>query len=87
MAVNWDVVWEGEKTVIKLSDAGKDLLDSYRRDDELEMKMREAGCLKEGARIVITHFNHGTNPTHERVSKVAERYGYIPAYDGITLEI
>ena len=38
MAVNWDVVWEGEKTVIKLSDAGKDLLDSYRRDDELEMK-------------------------------------------------
>lgn len=54
---------------------------------ELELKMREAGCLKEGARIVITHFNHGTNPTHERVSKVAEQYGYIPAYDGITLEI
>ena len=82
------VIEHEEKTLLYAHDSIKFPESTFVMDNhELEMKMREAGCLKEGARIVITHFNHGTNPTHERVSKVAEQYGYIAAYDGITLEI
>ncbi|MBQ1526662.1 MAG: hypothetical protein IIZ75_05980 [Lachnospiraceae bacterium] len=76
MAVNWDVVWEGEKTVIKLSDAGKDLLDSYRRDDELEMKhnfyeKKQEGPEKEKSEPVLAGEFAGLKGKHKSEGSMA----------------
>ncbi len=50
-------------------------------------KLKQYGVLKEGARIVITHFSHNCNPTYERIAAVEKQYGVTAAYDGYEIEI
>lgn len=38
-------------------------------------------------RFVITHFAHTFNPLHDRVVRLAEKHGFIAAYDGISLDV
>ena len=34
----WDAIWEGDRAVIKVSDAGSDTLEAFRMEEELELK-------------------------------------------------
>ncbi len=38
-------------------------------------------------RYAITHFSHNGAPTAENLKIAGEKYGYIPAFDGMTVEI
>ncbi len=40
----------------------------------------------EHTRYAITHFSHNSQPFSERLNALGEKYGYIPAYDGMEIE-
>ncbi len=41
----------------------------------------------EGTRYAITHYSHNSNPVLETLERARKAYGYLPAYDGLTVEI
>ncbi len=43
--------------------------------------------VNERTRYAITHYSHNSNPLSEVLEKAGEAYGYIPAYDGLCVEI
>ncbi len=43
--------------------------------------------VNEGSRYAITHFSHNNQPLSENLIAAGEEYGYIPAFDGLTVEI
>ncbi len=45
------------------------------------------GIVKEGSRYAITHYSHNSAPLKENLQAAGERYGYIPAYDGMLVTI
>ncbi len=45
------------------------------------------GIANEGTRYAITHYSHNSAPFKENLYSVEEEYGYISAYDGLTIEI
>ncbi len=45
------------------------------------------GIADEGTRYAITHYSHNSAPLKENLRAAGEKYGYIPAYDGLTIEI
>lgn len=59
------------------------LPDNKRAEDML----RTHGCIHPGTQIAVTHFAHTFYPVHEHVEKLAAAYGYIAAYDGISLDV
>lgn len=54
---------------------------------ELTNLMREEGLLSDRVRILATHISHEGNPTHERLQKMASKFGYEIAYDGMEISI
>lgn len=54
---------------------------------ELVKKLKSVGVVDDNTIKVITHFSHNSNPTRSRVSEIAERYGFVGAYDGLNIEI
>jgi phosphoribosyl 1,2-cyclic phosphate phosphodiesterase len=50
-------------------------------------KFRSLGLLAADARIYATHLAHHSNPTHEELTTFAAERGYIPAYDGLVVEV
>jgi phosphoribosyl 1,2-cyclic phosphate phosphodiesterase len=50
-------------------------------------KLRENGNVDENTKVVVTHFSHNGNPIHSRLQKLCKAYGFIPAYDGMEVEI
>lgn len=45
------------------------------------------GIADEHTMYAITHFSHNAKPFSEVLRSAGERYGYIPAYDGMTVEL
>jgi phosphoribosyl 1,2-cyclic phosphate phosphodiesterase len=45
------------------------------------------GVADERTKFVITHFSHNSAPLSERIQPLAEAYGMIVAYDGMSIEI
>ena len=50
-------------------------------------RLRRAGVMDDGTKFVITHFSHNSRPSQEAVERAEREYGFIAAYDGMTLEI
>ena len=50
-------------------------------------RLRRAGVMDDGTQFVITHFSHNSRPSQEAVERAEREYGFIAAYDGMTLEI
>ncbi len=50
-------------------------------------RLRRAGVVDDGTKFVITHFSHNSRPSQEAVERAEREYGFIAAYDGMTLEI
>ena len=50
-------------------------------------RLRDAGCLKPGCRVLATHLSHEGMPPHEALSAFAAVHGYEVAWDGLTLEL
>lgn len=54
---------------------------------EVKEKLCRAGIVGDESISVISHFSHNCNPTAERIEKVAAKYSFTAAYDGLTLEV
>lgn len=50
-------------------------------------RLRDAGCLKPGCRVLATHISHEGMPLHEELNAFAAAHGYEVAWDGLTLEL
>jgi len=50
-------------------------------------RFKEQGSLNDGCRAIVTHFSHNGNPMRDRMEKLAARYGFSAAYDGMEVEI
>lgn len=48
-------------------------------------KLKNLGCVDNHTRIVINHFSHNGQMTHDELSAWAEKRGMVAAYDGLTL--
>lgn len=46
-------------------------------------RMREAGMLRPGGRLIAHHFSHTNNPTHEKIEAILGPNGVEVAYDGL----
>ena len=49
-------------------------------------RLKEKGLVDEHTKVVISHFSHNGNSTHEEIEKEASKYGIITAYDGLEIE-
>lgn len=45
-------------------------------------KMREIGCIDDKTVVILSHFAHCGDMTHEKIEKIAGEIGCIAAYDG-----
>ena len=50
-------------------------------------RLRRAGVADGGTKFIITHFSHNSNPTAEAVARAEREYGFLAAYDGMTIEL
>ena len=50
-------------------------------------RLRRAGVMDDGTKFVLTHFSYNSRPSQEAVERAEREYGFIAAYDGMTLEI
>lgn len=50
-------------------------------------RLEKIGFADGNTKKVITHFSHNGNPTKESLRRAEEEFGFIAAYDGMTLEI
>lgn len=50
-------------------------------------RLIKAGVADGRTKCVVTHFSHNSNPLRKNVERAAMEYGFIGAYDGLTLEI
>ena len=53
---------------------------------ELEGTLRSLGCMDDESRIIVSHFSHNGGLLHGDIEKKVEDYGYIVAYDGMSIE-
>ena len=51
-----------------------------------EKRLLEIGGINKKTRFAITHYSHNNAPLSERLKESEERYGYLAAYDGMTVE-
>jgi phosphoribosyl 1,2-cyclic phosphate phosphodiesterase len=54
---------------------------------EIKRKMERLGMLKEGARVIATHFSHNGGLLHEEMEDRFRPYGIEVAYDGMEVEV
>ncbi len=52
----------------------------------MQREFERRGITNEGTMYAITHYSHNSAPFSERLQEVAKPYGYIPAFDGMTVE-
>jgi len=50
-------------------------------------RMRSAGMLRPGGRLIAHHMSHSANPTHEKVEAVLGPHGVEVAYDGLEINL
>lgn len=53
---------------------------------EIRQRMLREGMASEETKFVLTHFFHGFNPVHERITPIFAEHGFIAAYDGMDVE-
>lgn len=53
----------------------------------MKRKMLDYGVIDGNTKCVITHFSHNGNPVRSRLKEIEEKYGFIAAYDGMTVNI
>ncbi len=46
----------------------------------------ETGLADSNTKVIVTHFAHWYMPTHEQMQKLADKFGFTVAYDGIEIE-
>ncbi len=58
-------------------------------EDNLVMQRAflEKSIANEYTRYAITHYSHNSEPLSEKIKRACEPYGYIPTFDGTTVEI
>lgn len=54
---------------------------------ELLNKLRDGGCMKPGARFMLSHMSPHWCPPHEWYESIAATYGIELAYDGLSVEL
>ncbi len=52
-----------------------------------QVEFLRRGIANEGTRYAITHYSHNSAPLKENLQAAGERYGYLPAFDGMAVEI
>jgi len=57
--------------------------------DNIEIKERlyQIGCADDTTKFVITHFSHNYKMQHDEIEEAGKKYGFITAYDGMTVEV
>ena len=50
-------------------------------------KLKENEFLNKDCLIYATHLTHDGNPLHEELEQILSKYGYMPAYDGLEIEL
>lgn len=50
-------------------------------------RFQDIGCADENTKVVVTHFSHNGELSHSALEESVEPYGFIVAYDGLTIEI
>lgn len=53
---------------------------------KIRHRMLEEGMASESTKFILTHFYHGFNPVHERITPIFHKQGFIAAYDGMSIE-
>lgn len=53
---------------------------------EARDKMLQTGCADENTLFVVSHFSHNGKLAHDEIETLAQKDGFIAAYDGMTLE-
>ena len=53
----------------------------------MQEELHKRNITNEHSRYVITHYSHNNAPLSETLSRAQTQYGYLSAYDGMTLEI
>lgn len=53
---------------------------------DVAARLRDMGCTDDHTKYVVTHFSHNGGWLHEEMEKRALEYGFITAYDGMTVE-
>ena len=49
-------------------------------------RLKDMGCADAHTKFVVTHFSHNGGWLHEEMEKRAGEYGFLTAYDGMTVE-
>jgi phosphoribosyl 1,2-cyclic phosphate phosphodiesterase len=50
-------------------------------------RLRRMNCIDDNTIVALSHFAHGDGLTHERITEIAEKSGYIAAYDTFACEV
>lgn len=53
----------------------------------MEQEFLRRGIADNNTRYAITHFSHNSNPLSETLERAFREYGYLPARDGLTVEV
>ncbi len=53
----------------------------------MKEKLEQYGIIDSNTKIIITHFSHNCNPTHEHIARIEREFGVSAAYDGMEIEI
>ncbi len=54
---------------------------------EVMGRLEKMGLADGSTKRVITHFSHNSTPSPELVARAEKEYGFVAAYDGMTLEV
>lgn len=60
---------------------------SFRDNILTKARMIQGNMVDEKTIFVATHFVHAFQPLHEELTEIFKEYGFIPAFDGMQLEI
>lgn len=55
--------------------------------DDYVNKLKQNKLLNKNCLIYATHLTHDGNPLHEELEQILNQYGYMPAYDGLELNL
>jgi phosphoribosyl 1,2-cyclic phosphate phosphodiesterase len=55
-------------------------------DEKTRARLIELGCADESTRFCLNHFSHNGKATYDELKPIAEKMGFIVAYDGMTAE-
>ena len=53
----------------------------------MQEALERLGVVNNATVYAVTHYSHNSNPLQETLERVQAEYGYIPTFDGMTIEI